>query len=106
MPGSLTRGGIIAGTGTMSDDGSVGPIGGIQQKIAGAADAKSEIFLVPADNCPEALAASDHDGMRLARVSTFDDVRERFYVISPERKIRHPAVAAITESGRRLLEEE
>lgn len=38
-------------------------------------------------------------------IGALDQVRERFYVISPERKIKHPAVAAITETGRRLLEE-
>lgn len=37
-------------------------------------------------------------------VGTIEGVRERFYVVSPERKIKHPAVAAITETGRRLLE--
>jgi LysR family transcriptional activator of nhaA len=41
----------------------------------------------------------------VSRAGTLSDVRERFYVISPERKIRHPAVAAITEGGRRLLED-
>jgi Lon-like protease len=72
-PGSLTRDGVVAGTGTMSEDGSVGPIGGIQQKIAGAADAKSGLFLVPAGNCAEAAAAPEHDDMRLVRVSSFDE---------------------------------
>lgn len=72
-PGSLTGGGIVAGTGTMAEDGSVGPIGGIQQKLAGAAAAGSELFLVPAGNCAEALAAPEHDGMGLVRVETFDD---------------------------------
>jgi PDZ domain-containing protein len=57
----------------MAEDGSVGPIGGIQQKLAGAAAAGSELFLVPAGNCAEALAAPEHDGMGLVRVETFDD---------------------------------
>ena len=38
-PGSLTGGKKIAGTGEMTPDGTVGPIGGIRQKMAGAADA-------------------------------------------------------------------
>jgi len=70
-PGSLTDGGVVAGTGTISDDGSVGPIGGIEQKVAGAASAKTELFLVPAANCPE-VPVPEHDGMRLARVASFD----------------------------------
>lgn len=55
---------------------------------------------------PVAIARPVEQQYEVVRVGTFDDVRERFYVISPERKIRHPAVAAITESGRRLLEEQ
>ncbi len=56
-PGSLTEGAVVAGTGTINDDGEVGPIGGIQQKIAGAADAGAELFLVPPANCRGALDA-------------------------------------------------
>jgi len=32
-----------------------------------------------------------------------DEVREQFYAISVERKISHPAVAAITETAREWL---
>jgi LysR family transcriptional activator of nhaA len=32
-----------------------------------------------------------------------DEVKERFYVISPERRIKHPAVTAITEAARTQL---
>ena len=52
-PGSLTDGETIAGTGELFDDGTVGPIGGIEQKIAGAEDAGAELFFVPADNCDD-----------------------------------------------------
>jgi LysR family transcriptional activator of nhaA len=33
-------------------------------------------------------------------VGRTDAVRERFYAISPERRIKHPAVAAITTAAR------
>jgi LysR family transcriptional activator of nhaA len=36
-------------------------------------------------------------------VGRTDDVVERFYAISPERRVRHPAVAAICETARREL---
>lgn len=36
-------------------------------------------------------------------VGRTDEVRERFYAISVERKLKHPAVVAITESARRDL---
>jgi len=68
-PGSLTGGRIVAGTGTIDADGKVGPIGGIQQKIVTAEDAQAELFLVPADNCQDALGAPD-SGMRLVKVTT------------------------------------
>lgn len=53
-PGELTKGRHIAGTGTMSPDGTVGAIGGIRQKLAGAAEAGAELFLLPAVHCKEA----------------------------------------------------
>lgn len=68
-PGSLTGGSSIAGTGEITGNGTVGPIGGIQQKLVGAVDAGAEVFLVPADNCAEALGAEDEIGdMQLLRV--------------------------------------
>lgn len=38
---------------------------------------------------------------RVARIGKTDEVRTYFYAISAERKLRHPAVAAICESARR-----
>jgi PDZ domain-containing protein len=68
-PGSLTGGEAIAGTGTITPAGEVGPIGGIQQKIAAARDAGAELFLVPADNC-DAIGGVDTGDMRLAKATT------------------------------------
>jgi PDZ domain-containing protein len=73
-PGSLTGGRVVAGTGTVGPDGAVGPIGGIQQKIAGARDSGAELFLVPADNCEQARGG-DPGAMRLARVATAHEAR-------------------------------
>jgi PDZ domain-containing protein len=71
-PGSLTGGREVAGTGEIAPDGTVGPIGGIQQKIAGAADDGAKVFLVPAPNCAEARGGDDH-GMRLVKMAKLDD---------------------------------
>lgn len=73
-PGSMTGGRDVAGSGTIARDGSVGPIGGIQQKIAAARRDGAELFLVPADNCAEALGAQNGD-MRLARATTMHEAR-------------------------------
>ncbi|MGW5366358.1 YlbL family protein [Actinopolymorpha pittospori] len=69
---NLTGGKHIAGTGTIGADGKVGPIGGIQQKIAGAKRGGATTFLVPADNCA-AAAGAPTDGIRLVRVATLHD---------------------------------
>ena len=53
-PDDLVAGEHIAGTGTIEPDGTVGPIGGIRQKLAGARDAGATLFLMPADHCTEA----------------------------------------------------
>ncbi|MFT3900713.1 MAG: PDZ domain-containing protein [Gordonia sp. (in: high G+C Gram-positive bacteria)] len=68
-PGSLTGGKFIAGTGTITDDGKVGPIGGITHKMAAARDAGAETFLVPADNCGEAMSDVPK-GLRVVKVDT------------------------------------
>ncbi len=75
-PGSLTDGRTIAGTGTAEMDGSVGPIGGIQQKISAAHDAGAKLFLVPKDNCGEAVGAPDADSLRLVRADTMSGAAE------------------------------
>ena len=68
-PGGLTGGKFIAGTGEIAANGAVSPIGGIQQKMAGARAAGATIFLTPAANCPDAKGAVPA-GLRLAKVST------------------------------------
>jgi Lon-like protease len=57
-PVDLTGGHRIAGTGTISPDGSVGPIGGVEQKVAAAEMVGAEYFLAPADNYADALKAA------------------------------------------------
>jgi Lon-like protease len=71
-PEDLTGGKIIAGTGTIDDEGNVGPIGGIPQKLVGAKEADAQIFLVPKNNCAEALRNAV-PGLPMAEVATVDD---------------------------------
>ena len=68
-PGNLTGGRFIAGTGEISADGTVSPIGGIQQKMVGARAAGATVFLTPAANCPDTAGAVPQ-GLRLIKVST------------------------------------
>ena len=71
-PGSLTGGRFIAGTGTIDDAGTVGPIGGITQKMIGARGNGATVFLSPVENCATAKATVP-DGIRLVRVDTLGD---------------------------------
>jgi PDZ domain-containing protein len=71
-PEDLTGGLVIAGTGTIDNAGKVGPIGGVAQKLVAAKAAGAKMFLTPADNCAEAVAAAPA-GLPLARVATLDD---------------------------------
>jgi PDZ domain-containing protein len=70
-PEDLTSGRKIAGTGTIACDGQVGPIGGVEQKVAGAEAEGAEIFLAPAANFAAAEAVADD--IQVVRVSTFQD---------------------------------
>ncbi len=49
---------------------------------------------------PTAVADEIVKHYDVQRIGEVADVRERFYVISAERKLKHPAVVAITESAR------
>ena len=73
-PGSMTGGKNIAGTGTIEADGSVGPIGGIQQKMHGARAAGATVFLAPARNCAEALLDVPA-GLQVVKVTSLADAR-------------------------------
>ncbi len=63
----LTGGKFIAGTGEIEANGTVDPIGGIQQKMVGAREAGATVFLSPAANCPSTSGAVPA-GLRVVKV--------------------------------------
>ncbi|MEV7693387.1 S16 family serine protease [Microbacterium sp. NPDC089189] len=71
-PGELNGGQQVAGTGTITADGTVGPIGGIRQKLWGAQDAGADYFLAPERNCDEVVGHVP-DGLQVISVATLDD---------------------------------
>ncbi|MFO7689261.1 MAG: S16 family serine protease [Cryobacterium sp.] len=71
-PGSIQNGEHVAGTGTINRAGTVGPIGGIQQKLSAADDAGADWFLAPMDNCNE-VTGNIPDGLTVFAVATLDD---------------------------------
>ncbi len=71
-PGALTGGVDVAGTGTITVEGEVGPIGGIRQKIAGAQRDGAAVFLVPEGNCGDVDGLGSPD-LQLVRVGTLGE---------------------------------
>ncbi|MTV26457.1 PDZ domain-containing protein [Nitriliruptoraceae bacterium ZYF776] len=74
----LTAGRVVAGTGTITRDGTVGPVGGVKQKVVaasspgGVAD-PAAVFLVPAANLGEAREAEVRNDVLLVPVEDLDD---------------------------------
>ena len=70
-PRDILHGRHIAGTGTISIDGRIGPIGGINEKIAAAKKAGVEIFLAPEGNRRE--LGEIPNGIKVVVVSTLSE---------------------------------
>jgi Lon-like protease len=77
----LTAGLKVAGTGTISEDGTVGPIGGIKHKVVAADNAGVDIFFAPNEqgdkesNYNDAVKVAEDLGitMKIVPVDTFED---------------------------------
>ncbi|MGW0336181.1 YlbL family protein [Streptomyces sp. NPDC003011] len=67
--GDLTGGRIIAGTGTIDADGTVGAVGGVALKTQAARRDGATVFLVPEAECSDAKAELPK-GLRLIPVTT------------------------------------
>ncbi|WP_075825376.1 S16 family serine protease [Streptomyces acidiscabies] len=66
--GDLTGGRVIAGTGTIDADGSVGAVGGVSLKTQAARRDGATVFLVPKAECSDAKAELP-SGLRLIPVT-------------------------------------
>jgi PDZ domain-containing protein len=71
-PANEANGQDIAGTGTIDVTGNVGAIGGIRQKMVGAARDGATWFLAPAANCNEVVGHVPA-GLRVVSVATLKD---------------------------------
>lgn len=80
--GELTGGNVIAGTGTISLDGSVGSIGGIRQKVVAAEAAGADYILVPEGNYESALTA-ERKSIEIVPVATIDDAIDFLESLEP-----------------------
>lgn len=88
-----TKGYEIAGTGTISPDGVVGPIGGIEQKIVAADKAGAEMFFAPNErgekdsNYQAAVRTAKDIGtdMKIIPVDTFDEAISYLEKLKPKK---------------------
>lgn len=71
-PEELAKGRSISATGTIDELGAVGPIGGVPQKLWGAASAGTDLFLLPIANCAD-VPKSVPSGLTVAPVATLTE---------------------------------
>lgn len=76
----LTKGYRIAGTGTITPDGDVGPIGGIEHKIIAADREGADIFFAPKDIYPKA-------GEKFEPILNYTDAVNRANKINAKMKV-------------------
>lgn len=80
MENDLTNGRKIVGTGTITEDGTVGPIGGIKYKLKGAVSAKADLFLAPAgknyEECIKLKEENNYD-IEILSIASFDEAVEK-----------------------------
>jgi PDZ domain-containing protein len=69
--GDLTKGHVVAATGTIDLDGRVGEIGGIEQKVRAAERSGADVFLVPASEAAQAQKVAR--SLRVIGVRTLDE---------------------------------
>jgi len=79
--GNLNGGKFVAGTGSITADGTVGPIGGIRHKMSTAAEAGATVFLVPKENCDEARTAGQ-DTMTLIKAENLTQTVDALHTLT------------------------
>lgn len=79
--GDLMRGYYVAGTGTIADDGTVGPISGTAEKVVAAEKDGAQIFLVPRANYDDAQKWKT--SLRIEPVDRFEDAVRFLCTVEP-----------------------
>lgn len=75
-PGNLMGRGRVVATGTINEDGSVGPIGALEQKAVAVKDAGGTLFLVPAGQSEtemKAARAAAGSSVTIVQVGTIEE---------------------------------
>jgi Lon-like protease len=79
-----THGYRVVATGQINLDGSVGPIGGIEQKTFGARKAHADVFLVPAAGGNASDARRYAHGLRIVAVRSFAQALRALAALPPK----------------------
>ncbi|NBE53543.1 S16 family serine protease [Streptomyces boluensis] len=82
----LTGGRTIAGTGTITPDGEVGPVGGVALKTQAAGRDGASVFLVPKAECADAQSELP-GGVRLIPVTTLDSAVDALHALNGGGKV-------------------
>ena len=98
-PEDLTGGAVIAGTGSLEADGTVGAVGGVRQKVVGATEVEGDkrpasVFLVPRGNLEQVSDLAVGRDLLVVPVDTLDDALE---AIGDVREGRDPQGALALE---------
>ncbi len=80
---NVVHGYRVAATGEMNLNGTVGPIGGIEQKTYGAREAKADVFLVPAGENARDARRYAH-GLRIIAVKSFPQALRALATLPPK----------------------
>ena len=78
----LTGGRKIAGTGTINLDGTVGPIGGVKQKVPAAEATGARYFLCPVDNYADAVSVART--IKVIKIATVQDALDFLHSLPPQ----------------------
>jgi PDZ domain-containing protein len=78
----LTTGRKIAGTGTINLDGTVGPIGGVKQKVPAAEATGARYFLCPVDNYADAVSVART--IKVIKIATVQDALDFLHSLPPQ----------------------
>jgi len=81
-PTDLTGGRRIAGTGTINLDGTVGPIGGVKQKVFAAEAVGATYFLCPVDNYQDALSVAR--SIKVVKIATAEQAIDFLRSLPPQ----------------------
>jgi Lon-like protease len=87
-PRDLTKGMFIAGTGTITATGVVGPIGGIALKMIAARHKGASVFLAPAGNCGDVHGAIPN-GLQVVKVDTLHSAVQDLLALQQHRAVPH-----------------